>query len=742
MFLAGPPVSGRTALLQQLAEELPSVAGSPRIISGRFVDGQYLAAEHRGANLDALPAIESALGMAAAAFPFLGVVAQAVSVSRAAAATLTRSQRGGPQPPMERIFQVLRVAARERPVVWLIDDCDEADGRWWSEVLLGLATEIEQELPLFVFLTVDAGVEAGPHSQDEPDALFAARHLTARGLAEWWPLPPVGTDQLAAVTGAADGDVLNRLAGLSEGRAGWAQALWDEWRTSHVVERDTDLGPWRFRPDQPDRSPTIADVARARVRRAVGSDPATVAAAWQVLGCAALEGRYFTAEAVATALHADRDDLIDLLDDRLASTVDREGLVEEVGSVTVSHPAGPERHVWRYRFTSQVVRSAFVRFGLSASERTALSGSLAAALEQVYGTESPTLAMLLAKLYREAGDVNQAVRCRRQAGSHMPDAIRIEQAFTLVNDSHAADWDRAQCERATACLIDGARLLTAVGALDQVVVVLRHAAAAAQRANAVADQADALMLLGATETYTGAPQSARSHLESAAALWRSLGRLDGEAESLKHLAWIDGLEGRRASALMNLDRSLELLRRAGLLDRVVDLQMHKANLALRLDDVKVAEGALTQASTMGFLPTPVQEAGLSELKGVVACKLHDFEQGLAHYERAAALYRDLGDRRQEASVTRGIGIALSGAGQHEKARGVLSKAIVMAQSTENIAGEAEARFGLGRVEVASSNFDAALREMRESLRLYNEVGQRHIGRKLEAEIAEVQRSAG
>ena len=71
----------------------------------------------------------------------------------------------------------------------LVDDCDDADGRWWSELLLGFAAEIAESLPLFLFLVVEGGSRPGEHSDGESDALAVARELTARQLAEWLPIP-------------------------------------------------------------------------------------------------------------------------------------------------------------------------------------------------------------------------------------------------------------------------------------------------------------------------------------------------------------------------------------------------------------------------------------------------------------------------------------------------------------------------------------------------------------------------
>ncbi len=542
-------------------------------------------------------------------------------------------------------------------------------------------------------------------------------------------------NDLLTLTGPADRNLVDRLCALAEGRAGWAADLWDEWLTSEVVERDTDLGAWRFSHGQPDASITVANVARKRLAHVMRDDLAEISRAARILCCAALEGRYFTAEAVAAALGIPRDEILDLLDDRLAASDDRpDGLIEEVGAIALTDMQGRQVHVWRYRFVSQLFRTAFVRFGLSAAERAAQSAALASALEQIFGVDRARVATSLAALHGSAGNLEKANEYRRLAASQMPTEVILEQARAYLAAPDIENWGRAECLRASTILGDAANAFSALGELDHTVEAVQLRASVARRAGLVADEADALMMLGATEIYMGAPDTACAHLEEGAALWRSIERRDGEAESLKHLSWIHGLAGDRNRAMQEIQAALDLRRRMGNERGVLDLHMHTANLAIHWADLSLARKEMNATEPLLECATPREHAHIADMRGVVALQSGETQEALEHYQRAAKLFHDLGEVRHEAAVTRGIGIVLHELGRLPEARRVLSESIVTAQSMANVAGEAEARFGLAQVELESKNLQAGIREMAAAVRLFREAGSEHFAKGAQDEL--------
>ena len=206
-------------------------------------------------------------------------------------------------------------------------------------------------------LALDGPARLGDHDDGEPDSLYVARCLRDDGVADWHPLAPVGLDELERFTGAATPDVLRALLDVTGGRAAWAAQLWRHWRTSDVVVQDDDRDPcWRFARDGRARAadPVEDVLGRRRMIALVGDDTHALREARELLVCAALEGRRFTAEGVAAALHRDRDEVIDLLDEQLARDEDHPlGLVVEDGSVEVDDETG-RRTLWRYRFAAEL----------------------------------------------------------------------------------------------------------------------------------------------------------------------------------------------------------------------------------------------------------------------------------------------------------------------------------------------------------------------------------------------------
>lgn len=726
MFIAGPPASGRSALLQGLARVLPQGPRSPRVLAGSIVEGRYVAAQPdpgRGSAVGEMA--KGALGLGGTAFPVLGLVGQVVSVSQAAARAVRPPTPNQQPATLAELTGLLRTASREQPLACVVDDVDEADGRWWSELLLGFAGEVARDLPLLMILSVEEEDGPGPHCDDEPDALFAARHLVPRGLAEWLPLPRPEPNDLAALTGEAERDVLARLWELTEGRAGWAADLWGQWQVHGLVERDSYLGPWRFAPGQPHGYPaTIAQVARERIRQAVGDDLALSSEAWQVLSCAALEGRYFTADVVATALGRDRDELIDLLDDRLAVSDERpQALVEEVGSVSVQNPRGAETVLWRYRFTSQLFRTALGRYGPTADERRTLSAALARGLHASFGNQSGQIAARLATLYTQAGDGDRAQHYRRLANSQMPASVVIEEARALL-DCDSADWDWAQCRRATLLLLEAGRILYQRGPLDEGLAAGQRAALLARQAGLAPEEGRTLVLQGNTEGYMGAPDAARSHLEAGRAIYASIGDLEGEAEATKDLAWLDGLTDARDWALEGFAHALVLSRRLGDPYRELNLHMVHLNLAMRWEDDALARQALIDVERLiDDWGDQLQQTKLIETRGVLANRAGDHRGAAALYRQAAELYTEEGAILLVASATRGLGIALAATGGNDdEARQILRQGVVTAQSMDNASGQVEARHHLAYLEVNARNLDLAIQEFRVCVTLYRELG--------------------
>ena len=84
-----------------------------------------------------------------------------------------------------------------------------------------------------------------------------------------------------------------------------------------------------------------------------------------------------------------------------------DGLLEEAEPVMVSG-FEEDRCLWRYRFASRLFWHTAGRLPFPADERVELCRALAEYLAAAYGSEVRKIAPVLARLYTEAGDAQQA----------------------------------------------------------------------------------------------------------------------------------------------------------------------------------------------------------------------------------------------------------------------------------------------------------------------------------------------
>jgi tetratricopeptide (TPR) repeat protein len=204
-----------------------------------------------------------------------------------------------------------------------------------------------------------------------------------------------------------------------------------------------------------------------RLNHLIGADDVALLASTQrILSCAALEGRTFTAEAVAEALGFSRDEVIDLLDDRLAvPRAGTDGLVEELAALHVTDE-NATRSLWRYRFRSRLDWLTLRHYGLGgATNRHEVIGRLAAALESCYGGETYRVARTLSALLAEVGNRDQARYYRHLYYTTANRQIMMWRAHDATKIPSTADsYDR---NRAAEVLLAAARALYHSGPWDE-----------------------------------------------------------------------------------------------------------------------------------------------------------------------------------------------------------------------------------------------------------------------------------
>ena len=607
----------------------------------------------------------------------------------------------------------MRELCSEGPVVVLVDDADHAPGGLWGDAVLELAENVARERPLLFVLAIERPAQLDAHEDDEPESLYLARRLRGRALARWVALDRVTAEPLAAWTGPASPDVLDRLLDASGGRAAWAADLWRHWRASGVVVRSgdgaDDRAVWEFAAGGRERTLDAFDDVLGRRLDALGA----LEGVRELLAHAALEGPVFTADAVARVLGRDRDEVIDLLDDMLVHDDEHpDGVAHEAGSIDVDDESGAKRHLWLYRFTSTLDWLTLAHRGLGESDRRTAARGLAQALIDVYGGPR-YVAGTLARLYELAGDEAPARRYREIADAGADQAvIRWRAEAVLARPDPQSRPDR---RRAAQILLVPARSLSEQGPIED---GLTFAQAVYRISPLREDRAEALYLAGVNEFKLGHHDAARHALTLALALRRELADEKGQADTRAVLALLDSRRGAHDVARSELAFVLEIYRSLG--DREGESATRQS-----LANADVALGAPASArENLRAVMALEQEDG--DRRGEASTRLRiarldmeqeHFDDARAELDAALQIYRDLEDRHGEADARHNLarlGIEL---GSLDEARREFMRILAVYRELGDLVGEAATRHSLASIAIEQRVFEKARRELKAVLEL-------------------------
>jgi predicted ATPase/Tfp pilus assembly protein PilF len=212
------------------------------------------------------------------------------------------------------------------------------------------------------------------------------------------------------------------------------------------------------------------------------------------------------------------------------------------------------------------------------------------------------------------------------------------------------------------------------------------------------------------EHYAAVAERARDQLDGPAQL-TALDRLEADHDNLRAaLAW--SLETPAAGGAGEGERA------------VIGLRLVQALSLFWYQHGHVTEGrrwlqrAMDLASADGGAPLAGVTHGLGVLMDTQG------EPGAARrlFERSLAVWRELGDRDQQARELNSLGIAHHHLGELEVARSLLEESIAIAREIANPVRLAAALTNLGQLESAAGDFDRATQALQEALSLDSEQG--------------------
>ncbi len=436
------------------------------------------------------------------------------------------------------------------------------------------------------------------------------------------------------------------------------------------------------------------------------------------MATAALEGRVFTAAAVADAIGIDRDTVVDLLDEKLAAS--EPPLVVEVDPAVVHLDDGRTRLLWRYGFASQLDWHAARTRLATPEERAERAAALAGALRDLYGDHNRAAAATICALLRLAGDLDGANHFQRIANFGLErDLLRAQAERLLADEAAPRNWVAEQLLHAVAGLHD----------TDGPQAVLRYARRAAELAederlsiDARVMEADALLSLSAIDDAERllAPLASGASLAPsrmirfgrimgefflrrndfpAAREWagRALtqaiaaGNLNAEANLRCVLTRVERRAGDLAEARRHAERWLHCTRVVGDLDDEGYAAYEVAMLDWSDDRQAAREGFKFALHAAQETSKPVIEAIVRSALGALATEEGDLGEGLAQLERALELHLRTGDERFEGVTRYRLAEALAAQGHRGQARDEVELALPKLSASGDVSVEKNAR---------------------------------------------------
>jgi hypothetical protein len=369
VFVVGDRGSGRSATLAAFADELRQDDEPP--IVARYLFGGDPAELMNGALLK----------------QFVAAVAESPHAERQLCAL--RESRRLDEPG--DLLAMLRIAARVKPVVCLLDDFSRADLVWWRLFLRDGADELAR-MPLLIVAALDGDSGSLVRHEDLADSWLASTVRVG---------PADATELEAQIGGRLAEPLRSDVFDLVGGGAGRIDDLWHELLGDGALEFDHDEWRWRWGGPE-DHSSFVRDVFDRRIRQRCPT-PEECALAWAVVRMAAIEGTEFTPAAVAVALHRigydgcdDVDAVVDFIDEVLAGP--------ELFEVDEAAWRWRDRYAYRARFSHPGHAEALRRFGLDDEERKDWAGALGCALEELYAGAADRIGPVLAGVWAQAGE--------------------------------------------------------------------------------------------------------------------------------------------------------------------------------------------------------------------------------------------------------------------------------------------------------------------------------------------------
>jgi CHAT domain-containing protein/tetratricopeptide (TPR) repeat protein len=221
---------------------------------------------------------------------------------------------------------------------------------------------------------------------------------------------------------------------------------------------------------------------------------------------------------------------------------------------------------------------------------------------------------------------------------------------------------------------------------------------------------------GVVEMYQGKFEKALDDFREQRARWHRLGRPRGEVDALNRIGELYTEVGEAPLALDYLDEALRLAQREGYRGGGAVALEHQANVHLLRGELLAARDLLERARKVKeALDQPYELAGILNDLGRIYRRQGSYREALEALDRALALYRRLGARRDIPVVLMHQAWVREGMGEPAAALTLYAQARAGYSAAGNPAGVASTNYGTARAELALGRLELALRDVDEAL---------------------------
>lgn len=438
IFLAGKLGSGRTATLKIIYNQFRRQYKNTLIIGGHFSKSQFISWDDKEKQKEIiLKGIEGA-GEFILIFSFIGSLISVGVISRELVEVFNKKSKNNLSGLMEKTL-----LQSKRHVVCFLDNLNEAEISWWSDLLLKLAPRVAVDAKILFIFGVEGPNELRADEKYEAKFLNAAQKMIERHQAEWKPLLPLNHAEVANWIGFAESDVIQQIYDITQGYPEWIEQLWEFWKSNRTIYYKKPEDMWVFHSEKKANwlNP-VDDILIERCKNILGSNElSNLDELRQLLSLAALEGPTFTANALAELLGKQPDDLINYCDELVQSNENPDGLLMELDPFTITDKYSVPHHLCCYQFSDNLFWMIFDRYGITnQDERVKRSKEMAETLFNLYTPEEYRIATTLARLFKYAGDVERSNQYQRMVDFNQNINLLYQQATAIIN-SPKDDWN-------------------------------------------------------------------------------------------------------------------------------------------------------------------------------------------------------------------------------------------------------------------------------------------------------------